>query len=101
VTKPLMIVNIVDSVELLANGIDSFVENCLDGLTANVEHINAQLERNLMVVTNLVPLIGYDKAAEIAQRANKTGKTVKQVISDMKLKIKGNLDELLDPKKMV
>jgi fumarate hydratase class II len=101
VTKPLMIVNIVDSVELLAKGIDSFVENCLDGLTANVEHINAQLERNLMVVTNLVPLIGYDKAAEIAQRANKTGKTVKQVISDMKLKIKGNLDELLDPKKMV
>jgi fumarate hydratase class II len=101
VTKPLMIVNLIDSIELLSNGISSFVDNCLEGLKANIENINAQLEKNLMVVTNLVPQIGYDKAAEVAQRANKTGKTIKQVILDMKLKIKGNLDELLDPKRMV
>jgi fumarate hydratase class II len=96
-----MIVNLLDSIELLANGIDSFVDNCLNGTHANVKQINAQLERNSMTVTNLVPIIGYDKAAEIAKRASKTGKTIREVVREMKLEIKGNLDELLDPRKMV
>ncbi len=54
-----------------------------------------------MVITNLVPLIGYDKASEIAQRASRTGKTIKETILEMGLKIEGNLDELLDPRKML
>jgi fumarate hydratase, class II len=99
-TKPLMITNLLDSIDILANGIDSFVENCLNGLKANREQIDFQLRSNLMVVTNLVPLIGYDKASEIAQIAARSGKTVKQVILEMKLKVKGNLDELLNPNKM-
>ena len=53
-----------------------------------------------MIVTNLSPIIGYDKCSEIAQRAHKEGKTCKVVIKEMGLKI-DNLDELLDPKKMV
>jgi fumarate hydratase class II len=101
VTKPLMIVNLFDSIELLANGINSFVRNCLNGIKANVDRINSQLEKNLMVITNLVPLIGYDKASEIAQRASRTGKTIKETILEMGLKIEGNLDELLDPRKMI
>lgn len=101
VTKPLMTVNLLDSIELLANGINSFVKNCLSGLKANIDRINSQLEKNLMVVTNLVPLIGYDKASEIARRASRTGKTIKQTILEMGLKIEGNLDELLDPRKIL
>lgn len=101
VAKPLMITNLLESIELLSNGIYSFVNNCLNGLEANLEEISSQLERNLMVATRLVPIIGYDKASEIAQTAARTGKTIKQVISEMKLKIRGNLDELLDPRKMV
>jgi fumarate hydratase class II len=62
--------------------------------------IASQLERNLMVITNLVPVVGYDRASKIAQKAAESGKTVKQVILDMKLKIKEDLDELLDPSKM-
>lgn len=101
VAKPLMIVNLLDSIELLTNGINSFVKNCLNGLTADIEKIDAQLEKNLMVAANLVPVLGYDKASEIAQEAAKTGKTIKQVVSETRLKIKGDLDELLNPKKMV
>jgi fumarate hydratase class II len=101
VTKPLMIANLLDSIELLANGINSFVKNCLNGLKANADRINSQLEKNLMVVTNLVPIIGYDKASEIARRASRTGKTMKQTVLEMGLKIDGNLDELLDPRKML
>lgn len=101
VAKPLMIVNLLDSIALLAKGINSFVRYCLNGLKANADHINSQLEKNLMVITNLVPLIGYDKASEIARRASRTGKTMKQTMLEMGLKIKGNLDDLLDPRKMV
>jgi fumarate hydratase class II len=101
VTKPLIIVNMLRSIELLANGIHSFVQNCLKGLQANLENINLQLEQNLMIATRLVPVLGYDKASEIARLAAESGKTIKEVVLEMKLKIKGNLDELLDPKKMV
>jgi fumarate hydratase class II len=55
----------------------------------------------LMVVTNLIPEIGYDRASEIAQKAYKTGKTIKEIVSEMGLKFKGDLDKLLDPRKMV
>ena len=100
VAKPLIITNVLDSIKLLANGINSFVTYCLSGLKANRGSINSQLEKNLMVITNLVPLIGYDKASKIARRASRNGKTIKETILEMGIKIEGNLDELLDPKKM-
>ena len=95
-----MIINLLESIDILIGGIDSFVDNCLLNLEANTEQINKQLEQMLMLVTNLAPIIGYDKCSEIAQRAYKEGKSCKIVIKEMDLKI-DNLDELLDPKKMV
>ncbi|MFX1570821.1 MAG: class II fumarate hydratase [Promethearchaeota archaeon] len=100
VCKPIMIVNLLESIEILIGGINSFIDNCLINLEANNEHINKQLEQMLMLVTNLTPIIGYDNCSEIAQRAYKEGKSIKDVIKEMDLKIK-NLDDLLDPKKMV
>jgi fumarate hydratase class II len=100
VCKPLMIVNLLESIDILIGGINSFIDNCLIDLEANEEQINTQLEEMLMIVTNLTPIIGYDKCSEIAQKAYKEGKTCKKVIKEMGLKI-DNLDELLDPKKMV
>ena len=99
-SKPLMIVNVLDSIDILIGGINSFINNCLVDIKANMEHINSNLEQMLMVVTNLTPIIGYDKCSEIAQRAYKEGKTCKVVIKEMGLKI-DDLDELLDPKNMV
>jgi fumarate hydratase class II len=55
----------------------------------------------LMLVTNLNPIIGYDKASEIAQKAFNEGKTIKEVVKEMGLKFEKDIDELLDPKKMV
>ncbi len=100
VCKPLMIVNLLESIKILIGGINSFTIHCLLNLKANSEQINEQLERMLMLVTNLTPIIGYDKCSEIALRAYKEGKSCKVVIKEMGLKI-DNLDELLDPKKMV
>ncbi len=100
VCKPIMIINLLESVEILIGGINSFVDHCLIALRANKDQINDHLERMLMIVTRLTPIIGYDKCSEIAQRAFKEGKTCRQVIKEIGLKI-DNLDELLDPKKMV
>jgi fumarate hydratase class II len=101
VAKPLMIVNLLESIRILAGAIDSFVKNCLDGLQANRAQIKTHLERILMIVTNLIPQIGYDKASEIAQTAYKTGKTIKEVLRTLRVEIEGDIDEILDPKKMV
>ena len=101
VAKPVMIVNLLNSVRILSNGIKSFVEHCLEGLKANAQHIKIQLERSLMIVTRLTPIIGYDNASEVAKAAHSSGKTVRETLLDMKLEIDGDLDKILDPQKMV
>ncbi len=101
VAKPVMIVNLLNSVRILSNGIMSFVKHCLEGLNANTHHIKIQLERSLMVVTRLTPIIGYDKASEVAKAAHSSGKTIRETLLDMKLEIDGDLDKILDPMKMV
>lgn len=100
VSKPLMIANLLDSISILGAGILSFTENCLKELTVNQEHIRLQLERSLMIVTRFTPIIGYDRASEIAKRAHLEGKTIREVIEEEGLDI-NNLDELLDPSKMI
>ena len=99
-SKPVMIVNLLESMKLLGAGIESFTQNCLLGLKVNEEHIKKQLDQSLMLATRLSPVIGYDRAAEIAKKAHKEGKTIREVIREEKIEIE-NLDELLDPSKMV
>ena len=101
VTKPIMIVNLLDSIHLLAAGVDSFIKKCLLGLEVNQPRIDKQLEQSLMIVTRLAPVIGYDQAADIAKTAHATGKTIREVVIESGIKIDGDLDEILDPSKMV
>jgi len=101
VCKPLMIYNILESITILNNGVNSFIDYCLKDLKANIASIDSQLDRMLMIITNLNPIIGYDKAAEIAQKAYKENKTIKEVIKELGIKIEGDLDELLDPRKII
>jgi fumarate hydratase class II len=97
---PLMIYHFLESVHILSKGITSFSNNCLNNLQINRERIQDQLDHSPMLVTNLSPIIGYDKAAEIAINAIKMKKTIKETILDMGLNIP-DLDELLNPKNMV
>jgi fumarate hydratase class II len=98
VTKPIIIVNMLESIYILFKGINSFGNKCLLDLKANTERINELVEKNLMVVTKLIPFIGYDKASEIALEAYNTGKSVKEIITEKNIKIEGDLEEILDPK---
>ncbi|WP_199553961.1 class II fumarate hydratase [Sandaracinobacteroides hominis] len=78
VFKPLIGANVLRSMELLAVGMESFAERCVDGLEPNRARIEELVERSLMLVTALAPEIGYDKAAEIAKAAHKDGSTLLQ-----------------------
>ena len=78
VFKPLIAHNMLQSIRLLADGMHSFEHHCARGITANRERIAELMERSLMLVTALVPHIGYDKAAEIAKRASREGTILKQ-----------------------
>jgi fumarate hydratase class II len=83
VFKPLIAHNVLQSIRLLAGGIDSFERHCIRGITINRERIADLLARSLMLVTALTPHIGYDKAAQIAKRANKDGTTLKQAALEL------------------
>lgn len=76
VFKPVIIYNVLQSATLLADACHSFVDNCVDGITANEDRINQLMNESLMLVTALNPHIGYDKAAEVAKKAHKEGTTL-------------------------
>ncbi|MFW9874726.1 MAG: class II fumarate hydratase [Candidatus Thorarchaeota archaeon] len=101
VCKPLMIFNLLYSLDILNNAINSFIDRCLLDLKINEDQIKSQLENLLMLVTNLTPLIGYDKCSVIAIKAYDENKSIKEVIKEMGIELDDDLDKLLDPKKMV
>ncbi len=77
VFRPMMAHNVLQSIRLLADGAQSFNENCAVGIEPNRARIDTLLNESLMLVTALNPHIGYDKAAQIAKKAHKEGTTLK------------------------
>ncbi|MFB9242428.1 class II fumarate hydratase [Massilia antarctica] len=78
VFKPMIAHNFLQSARLLADGMRSFNEHCAHGIEPNRERIAELMERSLMLVTALAPHIGYDRAAQIAKKAQHEGTTLKQ-----------------------
>ena len=78
VFKPMIAHNFLQSARLLADGMRSFDEHCAHGIEPNRARIGELMERSLMLVTALAPHIGYDKAAQIAKKAQHEGTTLKQ-----------------------
>ena len=79
VCKPVIIHNVLHSVELLADASGAFTRFCVEGLAPNEARIRQHLENSLMLVTALNPLIGYDNAASVAKKAHKEGTTLREV----------------------
>ncbi|MPN55268.1 Fumarate hydratase class II [bioreactor metagenome] len=77
VCKPLIAHNVLQSIRLLGDAMCSFERYCVCGIAANRVQIDAHVERSLMLVTALVPHIGYDLAASIARTAHVEGKTLR------------------------
>ncbi|MBI5437388.1 MAG: class II fumarate hydratase [Nitrosomonadales bacterium] len=101
VFKPLIAHNFMQSVRLLADGMESFEEYCVRGIEANRERIKDQVRRSLMLVTALTPHIGYDRAAEIAKRAHHDGSTLKQAAMASGHVTEAEFDRWIQPAEMV
>src|SRR5687768_10670307 len=80
VYKPVIIHNVLESQRLLADAFDSFRERCVEGLELNLLRVGELMNRSLMLVTALNPLIGYDNAAKAAKKAFHEGSTLKEAV---------------------
>jgi fumarate hydratase class II len=97
---PLIAHNILQSITILGNVARLFADKAIAGFTVNQEHIGELIEMNPILVTALNPVVGYDKAAEIARRAYAEGRRVKEVAAEMTGLSAQELDRLLDPRRM-
>ena len=100
VAMPVMIDAFLESVKLLANVSNVFVDKLLNGLEVNEARCRELIDQSLMMVTSLAPKIGYEKSAALAKEAFKTGKTIRQLCLDQNVLPAAELDELLDPDSM-
>lgn len=98
---PLIAYNFLQSARLLSDAIISFNKNCAVGIKPNMEKIEENLNKSLMLVTALNPHIGYEKAAEIAKLAHKEGTTLKEATLKLGYLTEKEFDEIVDPRKMV
>jgi fumarate hydratase class II len=101
VFKPLIIHNLLESIRLLADACHSFTDNCVVGIEPNLPAIHRHLERSLMMVTALNPIIGYEKAAKIAQKAHKEDKTLKEAAIELGYLSAEEFDKYVRPEAMV
>ena len=101
VFKPLIAYNILQSIDLISDCSKNFAKYCVKGLKANQKKIKKDLESSLMLVTALVPKIGYDKAAIIAKKALKNNTSLKTEIIKAGLMDEKDYKKIVDPKKMI
>ncbi len=99
--KPLIIHNILQSMDIMSDSSKNFANYCIKGLKANKERIKNLLNNSLMLVTALSPKVGYDNAAKIAKKAHKNGTTLKEESIKSGLITEKEYDKIVDPKKMI
>jgi len=100
VMMPVMAYNTLESIRLLANVVRAFQDKCVSGITANRERCKELVEYSMAMVTSLAPIIGYDRAAEIAKESAKTGKTVREICREKQVLPEADLNRALDPIEM-
>ncbi|MEN9273086.1 MAG: class II fumarate hydratase [Gloeomargarita sp. DG_1_5_bins_55] len=100
VCKPLIIYNVLQSLQLLSDGCRSFSRHCVQGLEPNLPQIEAHLHRSLMLVTALNPHIGYDRAAQVARKAYQEQKTLRQAGVELGYFTAAEFDQWVQPQQM-
>jgi fumarate hydratase, class II len=100
VMMPMIAHNVLESIRLLSNVLRVFQDKCISGITANRERCEELVEYSMAMVTSLAPIIGYDRAAEIAKESAKTGKTIRQLCREKQVLPEAELNSALDPVEM-
>ena len=98
---PVTAYNFLQSARLLTDGILSFNERCVSGITANREKMSENLHRSLMLVTSLNPYIGYDNAAKVAKKAHKENLSLKQACLELGFMSEEDFDSVFHPEELV
>jgi fumarate hydratase class II len=94
---PLLAANLLDSIMYLGNAVEVFTEKLVRGLQANRARCEELVEQSLAMVTGLTPVIGYDRAAAVAQEAYRTGRTVREVLLAAGDVPREQIERLLNP----
>ena len=101
VFKPLIAHNILQSIDIISDSVNCFVDFCVKGIRPNKKKISELLNNSLMLVTALSPKIGYDNASKIAKTAHKNGTTLKEETLKTGLITEKEYNKIVVPKKMV
>ena len=101
VYKPMIVYNVLQSVQLLSDSVSAFNLNCVAGIRANKQRIDRLLHESLMLVTALAPKIGYDDAARVAKAAHLNGTNLRQEASRLGLVDEETFDRIVRPETMI
>jgi len=92
---PLVAHNLLQSIEILSNAANLMADKCIRGITANPDQCTANIKKSLAIVTNLVPHIGYDRAADLAKKAHESNRTIEEVATEENIMAREALREVL------
>ena len=95
--EPIEAIAILESQTLLANAMRTLRERCIDGITVNTDTLDSYIERTVGIVTALNPVIGYDRATELAKEAYETDTGIIELIREKKILTEEQIREILDP----
>lgn len=98
--EPIIFYCLFQSIDTIAYAVNTFVDNCVIGITANETCCRYFVENSVGIITAICPYVGYQKAAEIAKEAIKTGESVRKLIIETGLLTKEQMDEIMDPVQM-
>ena len=101
VFMPVCIYNFLQSVNLLADGTDSFCKNCVSGIKANRERMDWNLHNSLMLVTALNPYIGYDNGAKTAKKAYRENMSLRDACAELGFMSREQFDQVIRPEAMI
>lgn len=98
--EPVLFYNLFESIETLQNATTTLIDNCVLGITANEARCKELLDSSIGIVTALCPYIGYKKSADIAKKALKTGRSIKELVLKEEILTADELEKILDPASM-
>lgn len=99
--EPVLYHRLFESINALRGAVETFVDNCVSGITANAERCRALVDGSVGVITAICPTVGYKVSADIAKTAIKTGESVREVLKSKNIYTEEEIDKILDPYSMV